>query len=70
MNMETIIRVPLNDSVFNSFLFFINQTGKDEYVVKRLDALENLTAFLTETERKVIEGEKWINYIIFYRSTD
>lgn len=67
MNMETIIRVPLNEKQYQTFLYYINQKSADEYIVKRIDALNNFTAFLDENERKVIEGEKWINYVVFYK---
>lgn len=67
MNMETIIRVPLNEQQYQSLLYYVNQNSSEEYVVKRLDALNNFDAFLDENEKKVIEGETWINYIVFYK---
>lgn len=65
MNMEAVIRVQLEEDVFNTFLYYINKEGIEEYVVKRSEALKDFTNFLSDGERKVIELERWINYVIF-----
>lgn len=67
MNIETVIRVQLNEQQYQSLLYYINQNSSEEYVVKRTDALNNFDAFLDEKEKSVIEGETWINYVIFYK---
>lgn len=61
MNIETIIRVPLNEQQYQSLSYYVNQKSSEEYIVKRIDALTNFSAFLDENEKKVIEGEKGVN---------
>lgn len=66
MDMMTVFRIPLEEKVFESFLYYVNQNHIEQYIVKRSEALEDFAQFLSNKERKVIKNEEWIKYVVFY----
>lgn len=62
-----MIKIPLTKNEYESLLFYVNEEEyKDEYSVKREDALKNFSNFLSRREQEYLEKYESITDVVFY----
>ena len=67
MSTQIMIKIPLTKNEYESLLFYVNEEEyKDEYSVKREDALKNLSNFLSRREQEYLEKYESITDVVFY----
>ncbi len=67
MSTQIMIKIPLTKNEYESLLFYVNEEEyKDEYGVKREDALKNFSNFLSRREQEYLEKYESITDVVFY----
>ncbi len=67
MSTQIMIKIPLTKNEYESLLFYVNEEEyKDEYSVKREDALKNFSNFLSRREQEYLEKYESITDVVFY----
>lgn len=67
MSTQIMIKIPLTKNEYESLLFYVNEEEyKDEYSVKREDALKNFSNFLSRREQEYLEKYESIIDVVFY----
>lgn len=67
MSTQIMIKIPLTKNEYESLLFYVNEEEyKDEYSVKREDALKNFSNFLSRHEQEYLEKYESITDVVFY----
>ena len=62
-----MIKILLTKNEYESLLFYVNEEEyKDEYSVKREDALKNFSNFLSRREQEYLEKYESITDVVFY----
>ena len=62
-----MIKIPLTKNEYESLLFYVNEEEyKDEYSVKRENALKNFSNFLSRREQEYLEKYESITDVVFY----
>ena len=67
MSTQIMIKIPLTKNEYESLLFYVNEEEyKDEYSVKRENALKNFSNFLSRREQEYLEKYESITDVVFY----
>ena len=67
MSTQIMIKIPLTKNEYESLLFYVNEDEyKDEYAVRREDALKNFSNFLSRREQEYLEKYESITDVVFY----